>query len=544
LSELKDTNHNQYDIPSFGQNPYNTFVYMKKVTSGISFQTLCWLFVMFLCIYFLNASGHQYSTDEVAMIITSESLVSGKGFAVPENVGVILHKDPSPKALTGKDGRYYAKYSPLNSILLVPFTAAGDLLKAFLPAGSPDETAVFFTAGFFNSFITALTVAALAWLCSGLGLSVRTSVVTAFIFGLATTALPYAKMTFTEPPAALAITACLAGSVNYRRDGRISNILIAAVAAMLLPLARLSSILSIIPLMLYAMNRRNFWKSTVPIAAGVAAGMAVYAFLNFIRFGTVFETGYSVEGGKFNSPFLVALYAYIVSSDKSIFLYSPPLFLAISGIIIGFRKKLVPEMSCILGIVILNIGLYSRWYGWEGGLSWGPRFLVTLVPIGMAAAALYIESARKNRRRLAFVVLATALGLAVQFAATSVKYFPNYENITVKYDIESAYSEGRLFKLGAPRFLPMKAQFKDTISHYGYTISHPREYFRSGAYSYEKLRESKLVENSPDFWIFLLWTSSGWKLRIAALALFLLIAAAGTVAALRLSASLRPDINR
>ncbi|HOO57195.1 MAG TPA: hypothetical protein PLN69_10250 [bacterium] len=464
--------------------------------------------------------------------MTSKSIASGKAMALERDFGYQIQDHIHPKSALGADGEYYSKYSPLNSFLMLPLVWIGLNLHGIMPEGTSPDMQIFFMAGFLNPIITAATVVCVALLCAGLGISRRSSIITAAIFGFCTMALPYSKTSFTEPMAALCICASLSGAILYRKTESKTALLLAMAGAALLPLARLSSIVAVVPVLLYLTTRKDFWKAAVPAGCAVAAGLLIYGLLNYMRFGSFLETGYGSEAVKFDSPFLIAVYGYIFSSDKSIFAYSPPLLLAIPGLVIGFRKKLSREMLCIAGIFLISIIVYGRWYGWEGGHAWGPRFMLTVIPVLMAAAGLFIENAARKPFAKIVLYLLVLLGLTVQFAATSVKFNPNYENISVKYDIEDAYSEGRLFSPGAPRFLPFKKQFRVTLAHYSYTFRHIREYLGHDDYTLDELKDSKLVENAPDMWPFLVWISSGVKIRIMVM-IIVFVLAAGVVLSVR-----------
>lgn len=487
------------------------------------------IFVFFLSLYILNASGHTYSADGIAMVSTALSLAQGRGFALEPGIGRRLENQLNPMSMKNSRGVYYAKYSPLNSVLLAPAAAVGLFLQRFAPPGSPPLFAVMFAASFLNAFVTALTVLALFQLCLAMGLNGRVSAAAACLFGGATIALPYAKMCFSEPMAALLITACFAGIAHYRRNGARRWLAVAAAAALLLPLARLSAVISLVPIVLYSLGRRSSWKGFFTVSAAGAAGLFIHGIFNYSRFGSFLATGYNTEIERFSTPLIAGLYGLLISSDKSFFVYSPVAILALFGIFAGIKRGKAAEMECAAGILAINVVFYAGWHSWEGGHAWGPRFLVPAIPACMAAAAFFIESASSRALRKAAIVAVAAVSIAVQLAATSAKFIPQYENYTVKQDIETAYAQGRLFKPGAPRFLPMKAQFRTAAAHYAYTVSHFGEYFRSGQNSFEDLRQSKLVENAPDFWIFLVWLSVGWKLRAAALAVFLSVAAVGAI---------------
>jgi len=486
-----------------------------------------YLFVFFLCVYVLNASGHPYSADEITMIATAVSIARGQGGALDDNAGRLLERAPNPMAMRGADGRYYAKYSPLIPELLAPAAAVGDRLQRLAPPGSPPLFAVFFVAGFLNALMTALTVAALFYLCLGFGLDLRAATLTASLFGLTTIAFPYSKTSFSEPAAALLLTTCFAGLTEWRRAGGARAMAVCALAAAMLPLERLSAAVALPPLFIYALARRESRKASHAVAGGAAAGLLIHGLFNYYRFGSFLETGYGAEAAKFTTPIVAGLYGLLISSDKSVFVYSPLLLLAIPGVFAARRRGRGAEAACAAGIFALMVLFHAPWHDWSGGHSWGPRFLVPLTPVCMAAAGVYIADTKGRRARVAAVAALAALGLVLQFSASFTKFVPHYENSAVMQDIVDMHARGRLFSPGAPRFLPERAQIRAAARHAAYTAAHARDYYRPAGADFKGLRNSKLVENAPDFWPFLVWLSGGAKLRAvtAALVLAAIIAA-------------------
>src|SRR5439155_3222400 len=73
-----------------------------------------------------------------------------------------------------------------------------------------------------------------------------------------------------------------------------------------------------------------------------------------------------------------------------------------------------------LAACALALFLYSRFEHWAGDGSFGPRYLVPLLPLAFLLVALALEHAGRARRGLAWAL--GLLGLAVQLAGVSI-YF-------------------------------------------------------------------------------------------------------------------------
>ncbi len=459
------------------------------------------------------------------MIKTAESLAGGRGFALGADFGKRLAADAEPKAMLGRGGRYYAKYAPLTPVVLMPAAAIGMKLGALAPAGSSSDFTVSFIAGFLNPIVTAAAAVAVFYLCAALGISARGALAAGLLFGLGTISFPYSKTTFSEPLAGLMTIACFAGLAVFRGGGggRRAAAVVAA-AAMLLPLSRLSAAVSLAPLALYALTGRDRFRATASLVSGAAAGIILYGLFNASRFGSFFETGYGAEAGRFGETFAAGLYGLLVSSDKSFFVYSPVLLLALPGLAAGLKRGARAEVFCVSGIFILNVLLYANWYEWGGGHCWGPRFLVPAAGVMCLGLGYYFDKPRGGVWR-GLAAAAIAVSIVIQLSASFAKFVPQYENYTVRVDIDRAEAEGRLLRPGAPRFLPVRAQMRAAAEHAAYSVRNAAEYIKLAPAGSEALKESKLVENAPDEWFFLMWTASGAKLRAAAAVILAAMAA-------------------
>lgn len=486
----------------------------KKVVAHIFIITLLGCFIV--------ASGHPYSADGISLIMVSSSIASGNGFALEKEFGRNTSELLPPLSMKGRNDNIYSIYAPLNSVLMLPFVVMGKLLAAFAPPGFPPEMPLYFMASFFNSFTTAAAAAFLAWLCMATGLSGVTAAATALLFAFATIAFPYSRTSFSDPMASMLILWCFCGIAACRRSGSRAAFTSIFIAAALLPLSRLSAaIVAFLPLLIYSLSAEKRGRVIFVLLSGLFVGVLVSAGYNFLRFESVFVTGYK-SGWHLDVITLAAFYGYLLSSDKSIFVYSPVLLLAIPGVVLAVKRGFRAEVVFTVSITVISLVLYSAWSDWGGGHSWGPRFLLPLTPLLMYLAAFYIEREKGVIQKTLFITIC-AISLLVQFCAVSAKYTPNYENDFVAEQINDAAVEGRLLVPGAPRFLPMKRQVADTARNWKYTVTHLREYSGSRG-GFEDLLDSRLVEYSPDSWPFLVAASSGGKIAILCFAaLFLLL---------------------
>lgn len=86
-------------------------------------RTLLGIYLFFLAIYLITCSGHLNVSDEVAVYLTTQSIVERHSLAI----------DPILDTLPGKDGGYYARYQPTQSVLSIPLYLLGRFVEDAFP---------------------------------------------------------------------------------------------------------------------------------------------------------------------------------------------------------------------------------------------------------------------------------------------------------------------------------------------------------------------------------------------------------------------------
>lgn len=161
----------------------------------------------------------------------------------------------------------------------------------------------------------------------------------------------------------------------------------------------------------------NFVLFALPPAAFLLA-------YNFIYFGSILETGYGrpFDSASFfwQTPFFEGLLGILFSPGRGLFVFSPVLVLSIVGMMHVWIKGPWAFKYLSLGSLFVVL-LYSKWFAWWGGWSYGPRLLADLAPL--LCFFLYPIIEMMQRRwflKLVFVMLAL---LSVGFHALGVFWY-------------------------------------------------------------------------------------------------------------------------
>lgn len=252
-----------------------------------------------------------------------------------------------------------------------------------------------------NPILTAWTGALLYRTGRRLEWPRNTAIATALIFGLGTLAWPYTQTFFSDPVCGWGLFAAAYGLLSFAQTGRKRYLLAGGMAWGLAYLARVINLVTlpifVVGLLfvlqstarqedddvppssetwreLLRLNLRPLISFAIPI---VLAGL-VSLWWNWARFGGLFETGYA-ETERFDALWWFGVVGQIIGPARGLVWYSPVLLLAIPGAQ-WFWREARRIFWLNIAIIVLYFLLYGKWYMWHGGYSWGPRFVVPLMP--------------------------------------------------------------------------------------------------------------------------------------------------------------------
>jgi hypothetical protein len=421
----------------------------------VSSKTSSWLFLgLVLCLLLLTAGGHIVVGDEETMFRVTQNLAMGKGLAVGReiltlpsqvNPSFLPHSNlklPTTSAVPGRDGELYSKYAIGQSLLAMPLYWFGSTISAVLTADNlPD------TARLFVSFLNAIALAGSAWLllrfAQALDLQCATSRWLALAFVFASMAWPYVKTFYPQPSVTFLLLWLTFASFRWQQQPSLRWEAAIGTAAASIILFRLSEIVLLPLVSIYLLSSALPWRrrqrSLLALLAGALVGLALTAWYNWYRFGSVLESGYHEI--TWNNPPLLGLYGLLVSPGKGVLLYTPLLILALGAWPL-FAHRQRREALLFAGLWLAVLALYAPYNFWSGGFNWGPRFLLPVLPYGLLPIGALLDSPGKSKRlaRLVFLLLFAA-GIGLQLPAVLVDHSRYlYQHIAGR-DEAQAYTE-------------------------------------------------------------------------------------------------------
>jgi hypothetical protein len=381
------------------------------------------LFAITAFVYLLSGRTF-FGYDGEMMYRVSESIVLRHSFQI---VDPIYHTNQP-----------YAGYAIGLSLLMVPLVAIGAVLF--------HDPRLLITL--LEPTVTAMTVVALNLLLVELGCSWRRSVAIAVAYAFGTLAWHYSGILFTEPVIGLCLVLAVLGILRYRRGGDVVSLVMAGGAAGLAILLRWDSVLTVAgPIGLYALwvvgraidpLRSRIWRLALfglPIALAIGIGLAY----DLLRFAQPLGGSYAADPLGFSTPLLKGIYGLLLSPGVGLFVYTPVLLVSLVAFPRFFKQWKV-EAALLLLLFAVRLGFFARYWSWDGGATWGPRFLVPLIPLLLVPLAFL---PRDRRTEIATIMLA-AVGIAIQLLGQLVPYGLYYGTIVPQLTTQLGFCQGCL----------------------------------------------------------------------------------------------------
>jgi len=418
------------------------------------------VFFLVFAMYVLTYTGAFKSNDERAMFSGADSFLKRGAFTTNQ-----IYWDYTHVGMFTTNGDMVPNYEPAQMVLAIPLYLWGRALGAAVQG-----------VMFFGALVMA-GAAALVYLCLlELAYGRRGSMLGSLVFAFATAAWPYSRSFFREPLAVLAYLLVIYALLRYRAPARRGWVWPAVAGAGLgLALQTKQIAVALIPAMVvwvWAYERGR--GSSTPLG-GRAAGetgpapagsirrerwIAAAAFLMplgiLVLLGRVYSwttlsgvTAFARDVVDFTTNpqlsssapirLLRASLGLTVSPYKGLLWFSPVLLLGLAGAVPFVRRHRWEGIALLLVIGAHLLG-YSRYLYWSGGVTWGSRYMLQVVPFLVllggpvwAWLAGGREAASDTRRTsvwqmaawglIALSVAVQAIGMAVDYRTYEVNQF-------------------------------------------------------------------------------------------------------------------------
>lgn len=391
---------------------------------------------------FASMPGQFLDGDPAAWREEARSIVLRGELAVPAEFASRFFEPGQYFVRNELSGRWYSKYGVMNSLMSLPplwaqAAAGGDISRP----GTYPSLLAFNLWNVFLSALLALLLYALASLYTP-----RISVRFVFVLGTlyASALWFYLRAQSSELYQAVffaALFLCLAKVLRTRSSYWLAG---AWLFAGLLLLTRVSFglLLPIIGLLAWRQERRLTLGMLIPPIVAVS----LLAYVNYAKFGSPLLTGYHAwrpEVSSLSGSLADGLWGFLFSPRFSLFLHYPLLILALLGAREFWRRQREDAIA-MAALFVPFLLLISKLPLWAGEFSYGPRYLLFLVPVLSLPAVLFIDSMIESiatwraRAWAAIVVACLAYSTYLQVQVNRLGFWTYYE---ARAALEVAYSD-------------------------------------------------------------------------------------------------------
>jgi hypothetical protein len=383
-------------------------MFSRAIRAVSGWRAGVYLFMAVTCLYFASMSREVPWGDARPIYEVAESMVNFQGISVP----VRWPSDAPP----GRGGKFYAAQPWIPSLIHLPGAALRGALWHLHPGPELAHLSAVFACHLAGTLLGGLVAWLFFRLCLRHGASPPLAGGAAILLAATSIVWVYARSPFSEIAQIAGFTGFFFELCKLLERPTRRNALSTGVWAGLLLNTKYIYFLSFPgALLLVVLAHRKALRSlAVPLgsaALGFLPGLFMALLYNYLRFGSIMKTGYLKVSDVMVENVLVSLWGFLFSPGKSIFLYTPPLVLALLGFPRFWRshRRTVLAMLVTIGPVIL---FYCRFPAWPGDWAWGPRYAVFAVPVLLLPAISFISAARRPGRSLAVALLVA--GLCVQ----------------------------------------------------------------------------------------------------------------------------------
>jgi hypothetical protein len=376
------------------------------------------LFVLFTALFALVGRGTFFSSDEGGGYNTTVSLLKDRSLAIAK--GENVHR--------GKDNRFYSCREILPALLCIPSVLLGNALERHAHLGRPPSAResrpgaecnwpIFLSVTVLGPLGIAGTLLCVHAFVHYEGGSSGDALLLTVTAACATPLLVYAKTIFPQVFESFLLMLAFLAAVHWRRSGSARAALVLGIACGLSLMNRVTAVPVCLCFLVYLVltgsaDRRQRWRAALLFLLPVMAGAAVTGLVNWLRWGSPFDSGRHRGDETFSTPPCIGVPGLLVSPGKGMWIYAPVMLLPLIFIRKLWRQGRA-EVLLAAAVTAIYLGLYGCWYDWPGGLAWGPRFLIALIPpwLALLGRAFLGPGARRPR---ALVVVLLPIGMIIQ----------------------------------------------------------------------------------------------------------------------------------
>jgi hypothetical protein len=354
------------------------------------------LYLFFAAVYLLSASGRIGLADSVAMLNVTHSMAHEFSLnSEPCTPNLLAHPN---HCVLGVDGRYYAGFGLLPSVLAVPALLTGEWVAGLFHANPSAVARV--SVSLFTALLSAVAPVVLAMWILKLGYSSRTALCAAVILALASPFWHFGVKGFYSEPfvtLGLLLTAYLLSASRSSLAVAFAGLAFGAACACRINVVILYPVFLLF-LMFQTIVRKwrllQFVREAMMFTAAFSIFAVLIALSNYSRFASITKTGYHLVYPStsllFATPFFHGVFGLLLNGEVGLLVFAPWVIISLLCFPSFLRAHLPEAMSCGT-LFLFTLVFFAKYDSWHGGWVAGPRFLTPALPFLILAIVPLLE---------------------------------------------------------------------------------------------------------------------------------------------------------
>jgi len=274
---------------------------------------------------------------------------------------------------------------------------------------SNEET---FTFLFYGPLITAISTAILFAICRTYNFSIKIAITVAFLYGFTTMAWAYSSTAMSVILVSMTVLLSFYFYRKFVKNQNFFSLIFCGFSLGASVLVRYDSFIIVVIILVFLigtiLRNKSKLKNLTCLLIPLFFCAIIFMGINYIQFGTFLEYGFKSESGSLvgnTSPIHVGVFGLLFSPGAGLFIFSPILF-TIFVSFSDFYKKDKSSFLIFSAYLVSMLVFFGNLETWHGFVSWGPRYLLPVIPFLLIPLAASIE----KRNSIGFRFLVIVLG--------------------------------------------------------------------------------------------------------------------------------------
>jgi hypothetical protein len=207
----------------------------------------------------------------------------------------------------------------------------------------------------------------------------------------------------------------------------------------------------------------------------------------------------------FTTPLFVGVYGLLFSPGKSFFLYAP-LTILVFPALSRFRRTNRLELYLFAGLFIVNLIFFAKFMAWAGDGSWGPRYLISTLPLFVLPIGSLLQTSKVVRK---IAIGLTVLGFLIQVGGVSI-YLGNYLREIGEFPLTKNFDDPEFFYRS--HFIP---NYSPVIGHWEMLARNVRVNFSEEKPNFRIASTGARIPLSEEDKLNLLYTLDFWFMYLS-----------------------------